>query len=476
MVGCQIPSRDLVWRTYANSGRYENIWLPTSHSKVFSLKCHSRLRLLLHTLQAKPGLGVLVKNINLTKEHQTSLEREDVAKCVALIIRCCPELQKLNGFTHRHPSRAPTDLILTALSTKNGLREAVLHLTGNGAGGEPKSNFYQIHQRWSKLETLVILDTPGYPFLEPGSLYSLLRHLPALQHLALAKLGPKSFHDGNLSALGRLKSLRLESLSGVKDYGLEQLFSPTTIVSLESLALIEMDIKSLRTISALLSNFRNLKRFTLLQAMPPGLPLGAEVTSARGLPLMHSASLTYLHWETLDIGSATRALAQSICTGGFPRLRKVRVPCDSDGSIQAVCRPLAYRSLTASEIRACERVERQEKEEAEYAGGSLARARVAAQLRLRTSRRVPAVNIVVQDEQGVRNVHVIGQYLGDIRSRVRYCLEPDFARTDHAVGRLDDLMEYQDGGGDCEQHGKKRSSSSSSRVRKRLQREVQSLF
>ncbi|GAB7356432.1 hypothetical protein MBLNU459_g7205t2 [Dothideomycetes sp. NU459] len=360
------------------------------------------------------------------------------------------------------PNYCPTEkfsVVTSALATRKALKEHVWMINGRPEPTEhhipspsrprstsflhvvdPSIDFIQVHGMWKKLETLIICATDAH-LLGPATMYGVLAKLPALKHLMLSGLPAHVCHDGTLQSLKGLSSLRLENLSGVTDQGLERLAYSRVALSLRSLSLIALDIKSLRTVSRIFASFPHLSRFTLLQDTSPGLPLGAEVSFALNTPVLVSSSIEHLHWDILVPGSANEALAHSVRTNGLPALRSLRAPCDCDGSLQALCRPVPRRSLTRSTVQAYKH-----EEDVKAYTRNLAHARAAAQLRIRNSRQLPGgVSLVVQDEGDAPAQTIpVGGYLGSMESGVEYCLEPDFEGAEEAVGRIEDL--YRVGG------------------------------
>lgn len=393
--------------------------------------------MLLRTLRERPDLAHHVRQIHapaVNPDKQSAQAIYNLTTDLAELIRTCPNTQSLNGMHPIHHSGELPNDILAALATSKELKEHMWLLEGSGRLPQPVPFILDYHKNWTKLETLVVKENSVV--LSQGSMYSILRQLPALQHLALVGLSSLSFHDGTLQALSGLRSLRLEALEGLTDLGLEQVL-PKTAGTLRSLVLIDLDVKSLRTVSNILSNFSKLKRFTFAQDTPPGLPLGGDMVLAVDRPLLQSPSLTYIHWELLIPGSANHALSKSIQAHGFPALTTIKVPSDTDGTFQSICRPLARKHFTQAEIKAYER------EEAKDYSQDLAYAKTAAQLRIRGSRTTPAVNVVVQDEGDVQFTHVIGGYLGDVRSRISYELEPGFAGMSRALARVEDVVDCE---------------------------------
>lgn len=394
-------------------------------------------------------------------ENLSGQERRNLTTGLADIILACPNIEACVGLYRQYCNGELPDELSAALATRGSLREHLWLLEERESTVQSQLQFFKCHEKWSNLETLVVRE--GGPFLSSGNMYGVLRQLPTLRDLALIGLSSSSFHDGTLQALTGLRSLRLEALQGLTDLGLQQSL-PKIAASLQRLSLVDLDIKSLRTLSHVLANFSRLCKFVFVQDGPPGLPLGADVTLAKELPLLSSPSLTYLHWETLIPGSANQALETSIRKKGFPCLRVLRVPCDADGSLQSLCRPLARRQLTEQQVKAYEL------REAQGYTRDISHARTAAQLRIRGSRHTPAMSVVVQDDDShVQHTHVIGRYLGDIQSHITYNLEPDFEGTSQALGRLEDMIE-----------GKTFACPSSKRGRKshavKRQRELKSLF
>lgn len=59
----------------------------------------------------------------------------------------------------------------------------------------------------------------------------------------------------------------------------------------------------------------------------------------------------------------------------------------------------------------------------------------------------PSMSVVVQDEKGVAECkQVIGEYLGDVRSKVEYCLEADVESGEEAVAGVRDVIGKRAGG------------------------------
>ncbi|GAB7356433.1 hypothetical protein MBLNU459_g7205t1 [Dothideomycetes sp. NU459] len=444
---------------------YRDIWLPSYQfsrdSRTMGVRRRNRLRSLLRTLLKRPDLASQIRRLRASDEHRGMYATDgDLSDTLAAIILACPNLESLHGL---YPTQyCPTEkfsVVTSALATRKALKEHVWMINGRPEPTEhhipspsrprstsflhvvdPSIDFIQVHGMWKKLETLIICATDAH-LLGPATMYGVLAKLPALKHLMLSGLPAHVCHDGTLQSLKGLSSLRLENLSGVTDQGLERLAYSRVALSLRSLSLIALDIKSLRTVSRIFASFPHLSRFTLLQDTSPGLPLGAEVSFALNTPVLVSSSIEHLHWDILVPGSANEALAHSVRTNGLPALRSLRAPCDCDGSLQALCRPVPRRSLTRSTVQAYKH-----EEDVKAYTRNLAHARAAAQLRIRNSRQLPGgVSLVVQDEGDAPAQTIpVGGYLGSMESGVEYCLEPDFEGAEEAVGRIEDL--YRVGG------------------------------
>jgi len=232
--------------------------------------------------------------------------------------------------------------------------------------------------------------------------------------------------------LPALKSLRLEYMEGLTDHGIEQLAYSPSAASLESLSLIGLELTALRVVQTLLSRLRRLRRFTLVQDTAPEVQPGMESTCI--IKGFESSTLRYLHWDVLVSGSATTLIANSVASGRLPKLRRVKVPCDYDGAIQALCRPIAQQSLNADDLALLDRCDSERYER------SLRVSQIQAQLRTRQSRQQPSFNVVIQDEdRKVRHTHVIGSYLGSMDSKLEYSLEPDVEGSPYALAELHDM-------------------------------------
>lgn len=262
----------------------------------------------------------------------------------------------------------------------------------------------------------------------------MIQHLPSLRHLFLRNLLREDFHNGTLLSLPALRSLRLEDMEGLTDQGVEQLAHGRLALSLEKLCMVDLELTSLRTVQTLLSHMHRLRSFTMVQNTSPEFLFGVQSHIANAQ--LESASLQYLHWDALIPGSATKIFANSIASGHFPSLRRVKVPCDYDGAIQPLCRPIAQETLSAHDLELLDRFNAHDSRYERF----LRLSQIQAQLRVRESRQQPSFNVIVQDEDDtVRLSRVIGSYVGSMDSRIEYCLEPDVASSFYALAMFEDV-------------------------------------
>lgn len=439
---------DKRWHHVAREHLYHQIWLPKDEERqparplLFS-RSRTRLRLLLRTLTDSPGLASLVRHLRVTADLAALLDtversagaRRSAYEALTQIISQCPNLETLSGY---YPIICDEMGIKLALSLAQCPRLAahVWNLQAAQLGSARLRQFgagelISCHQAWSSLETLALCSAADL-ILGPGVISAIILHLPSLRHLMLSRLSKQDFHNGTLVCLPAVASLRLEHMEGVTDQGVEQLAHSRTVLSLKSLSLIGLELTSLRIVQALLRNMCVLRRFRLVQDTAPEFQPGIESASVMGD--FESDTLQYLHWDVLVSGSATTLLANSIASGRFPALRKVKVPCDYDGAIQAICRPLVQQPLNADDVNSLNRSDDGRYERA------LRLSRIQAQLRVRQSRRQPSFSVIIQDEDDrVQHTHTIGSYLGSVTSRIEYSLGPDIEGSPDALAQFRDV-------------------------------------
>ncbi|CAK1360275.1 hypothetical protein CB0940_06347 [Cercospora beticola] len=434
---------DKKWQSVAKEHLFRELWLPNSKAVVkkrfsaFSTKqSKSKLKVLVDVLRKTSGLGFLVHHIRVGAELAEQLDAEAFAPFkkdsaldhLQLIIRDCYNLEQVSGFVL--PATESTTPVLEALASRKRLKSHAWSLDSTRAlpGLE---HFIFCHDDWANLETLAIAADPGVD-LGIGTMSAILHRLPSLKHLAVFGLHRSDFHNTSLLTLPPVKSLRLECLSGVTDEGIEQLSFSRLALSLERLTLVGLEIVSLQTIQTLLSHLTRLRRFAILQESSPEPPMGI-FTPTRSMALS-SPSLRHLHWDCLVPGTSLSWLAESITENKFPRLTSIKVPCDYDGLLQGLCRPIYRERLSTedleylSEHTAAGRYER-----------NLRVSRIQAQVRVRESGAQPSFNVVVQDENELKATHTIGSYLGNMGSKIEYRLDPEVGPN--ALAEFDDVAQ-----------------------------------
>lgn len=205
-------------------------------------------------------------------------------------------------------------------------------------------------------------------------------------------------------------------------------------MSLERFSIIGLEITSLHTVQALLRELPRLRSFCLIQETSPELQ---EVFSFTGRSFSLAApTLERLHWNTILSDSATAILANAIAAGKFPQLRKVSIPSDTDGAVQKLCRPIEQRRLTHSELTghlyALRSASLDYRETTHFM-------EMEAQLRAKRARKDSVFSVTVEDEDGVEQFQWAGSYLGNIISKIEYCLKPDIEGQHFSHARVEDL-------------------------------------
>jgi hypothetical protein len=438
------------WAKVGIEHMYRDLWLPSSttgnkRGRRFSMaRPKSRLELLLRTLDEAPSLSLLIRRIHITGTLAKELEGIDTSDAqrkaahnmLREVIETCTEVELVTGYnppvTREHAdwykllfSRGR----ISAHAWSLNLRKPLVFSMGR---------FADFHEKWQWLETFVLCKTDSSDrALGLGIISAITNSLWSLKHLMVSGFGKDDFHNGTLLALKPLQSLRLENLEGITDQGIFQLSQSRNAFSLESLSLIDLELASMRTIQALLENMPRLRRFRLVQDASPTLVMGSGPQNRRNA--LASESLEYLHWDTLIPGPATESLAQSIKIGSFPSLRTLKAPCDPNGSLQALCRPIQGRSLTTDDLDFLESIN------PDRYTRSLRLSRLQAHLRIHDTRSQPSLSVVVSDkEEQTEQTHVIGSYVGDVGSRVEYVLEPDVQGEQEALASLGHITKKTD--------------------------------
>lgn len=427
---------------------------------------------------------------------------------VASLIMACPNLERLVGFYY--PYDHEYSRYVQALSTRRKLAEKVWVINPSPYAKRPRISdasvksaksaktpalapsllppdqsklFLSHHTNWTSLTSLLLHCNTG-GIIDHSLFISTFAALPSLSHLHLSKFPANSFTDETLNALPALNSLRLDSMLGVTDTGISRFVGRSESHSLQSFSLIDTPLLSLPVLARLFSSLISLTKFTILQTPAPHL---AEETSIWLQPYLASNSLKYLHWEVAAPNNrATQVLAKSIEASGFPALRKLRAPCDHDGALQALCRPLfvvdfplqianpsrspvapnpngrfmsPVRTFSNDRKMSNDRGRKSPESTVSSRHGStngmavttsstvgtnprsLFAARQRAQARIDVAKFKPQYEIRVFDDTGLLTEKLeVGGYLGNMTSKIEYDLSSDVAGSDQAVVSVENLL------------------------------------
>ncbi|KAF2859897.1 hypothetical protein K470DRAFT_206216, partial [Piedraia hortae CBS 480.64] len=424
------------WHQLAREHLFREICLPSNSKlpwRIFSfIRPKSRLRLLFDHLRLNGTDAWMVRHLRISVDLAFQMDsvgyprrRKAAFRLLTRVISRCPNLEQLSGYIPRTHDETGTSLIRT-LSKCVKLKTHVWNSESVSAGHWNRSKmrpqeWLKMHKHWQRLETLVICSNKYLVGGPPDIIPAALSHLPNLKHLMLSNLERTQFHDGTLTRLPPLRSLRLEKLEGVTDVGVEQLGRGRTTQTLERLGLIGLRLTSLRTIHELVSALPHLHRFSVVQSQC--------LEYEAGLELMQSPVLRHLHWDLPTARYTASLIADAMAAGRLPSLRKIKAPCDHTGAIQAQCRPIRRRTLSVTDWEVLEHFQ----QEAEQADRLLAVVEIEAQARLLFSKRrsEPFVFVVEDtDEVDEENNHpvrkyLVGAYLGRLDSLVEYDLSPD---------------------------------------------------
>ena len=415
--------------------------------KKFKLKQGVRLKLLRRTLRQRKALSQYVHELKIPNlQSDVTRKSTETIDLVASIVMACPNLERLVGFYPVYGHQF--DRLTYALSTRTKLKEH-LWLVGENKDitershkqlppglmdDEQVGSFLSYHDRWRSLTTL-LLHSHEHGILERHLFPGLFHRLPALQHLCVSNFDMDDFDDSTLTALPPLTSLRLQDLEGVTSQGLWEYASNPSSLSIQNLALINLNIKYLSTISKLLLNLKKLDRFTLVQDSSPEIELGELVFP----PIIASSSLTFLHWDILLPGPANSSLATSIVAHGFPSLRTLRAPSDHNGLLQTVCKPRAQVLVASDKYSSTYRLA-PTPDPGKYIR-SLITARKAAQDRIDQARKTVQFKVVVEEDGLVSEIYDLNGFIGTIGSQISYSLTPDMLGKDDAVLDFGDLLD-----------------------------------
>ncbi|KAH7077697.1 hypothetical protein BKA63DRAFT_270205 [Paraphoma chrysanthemicola] len=504
------------WDKATTTPMYRKILLLANaeHAKAPKLKIKGigRLKLLRRTLRERAALARCVRELHISDlqalYQNATIEREEIVNLIASLVMACPFLERVVGF--HLPYLHTFDRLSQALSKRTNLRERVWLLADQDtelsdaedeesgsyylAACDPTERFLELNAKHPLLTTLVIHQSSQQTStaLNFRSIVGTLRQFPALQNLAISGLSAGSFTNMALNSLpSGLRSLRLENLPGVNDTGIQRFATSHLASSIEVLALINLEMSSLVTISNILSaQFSCLRYFSLAQQRAPSLSARNSMSELD----FSSPNLQHIHWEirseagplstlpstsSIDIPKetsfpfantepicclATALLAESIKDGAFPSLRRIRVPHDPQGIIQALCKPLATALLPSDTAilaspshiptllnqnapilskseelpfgvpmsqRADSAID-SPTSSTYFSQSALtpARSRLAAQSRILAARKDSLMIVRVFDPNGILQISkVIRGFVGDVRSRITYELRADRGRT-----------------------------------------------
>lgn len=417
--------------------------------KRMKIKYGCRALLLQRTLVCRPDFAARIKELKLPEydpSTMTARETKNVRAITTSVVGCCTNLERFIGY-YQHYKAESEDTIQLALTARRSLKEHIWVMASNGQMQMQQSEaFINAHAIWCRLEILVLQGNPGSGC---GSLSGLtfsgvFHRLPRLRKLLISRFHDYEFNNTTLMAIPEyIECLRLDDLPGITDPGISEFVERLSRGRLQSLALLNLEILSLRVISKVLTSLSSLEEFTFLQTSSPQLPL--EVMNRRGKYLISSKSLQFLHWDVLIPGPADAVIGHSIQAGEFPSLRTLRAPSDHHGILQSVCKPLEKIFLPFDRIQVRQITAKQKREQNYYTeqryGRSLPEARINAQERIEAARKSPFMKIVVTEEK--RNTFEVGlnAFMGDWRSKVTYSLSPDLEGAEEAVVDVLGLLE-----------------------------------
>ncbi|KAF8539312.1 hypothetical protein BDD12DRAFT_882696 [Trichophaea hybrida] len=459
------------WRDGMVPVMYRNVYIAGEYLPVtrkMKVKYGCRILLLQRTLSARPDYAALIQELTLPEYDPRTMKNEErrwVESTISVLISSCPNLESLQGIYIPFTGRTSDSPIHMALSTRTNLKEHLWLVSASTFLRYSESqSFVNVHRNWQGLETLVMQGytaTSGGGGLNHLTFVDIFEHLPNLRKLMISRFHDYEFDDNTLlSVPPSITHLRLGKLPGITEAGLIAFSKLLSSLKLHTLALLELEILNLTTITTLLHNLP-LKKFTLLQTSSP------QPGPDTGIPLyLTSKSLQDLHWDILIPGPATSIVARSIYRSYLPSLRRLRSPSDHTGVLQAVCRPCEsiiqpFDLSLAAGTKHTHRYSR-----------LLPLARIEAEHRILEAREKAFVKFVVtpspseDDESGVydwmgwngsarmwrwgrnsknveakhRTVEFAGGFLGDLKSPVGYCLTPDVEGSVDALCRVGDVV------------------------------------
>ncbi|KAK4170489.1 hypothetical protein QBC43DRAFT_250065 [Cladorrhinum sp. PSN259] len=370
--------------------------------------------------------------------------------------------------------------------------------------------FLDFHINWKQLSSLVIHCHLGATLSPPKLLERTIRSLPGLKTLVLSHIPSTAFNDSSLLSLPALTKLSLTHCTGITTSGLSTMATRPASASLQTLTLIHINLESLPTLARLFSNLTSLQNFNLVQAYAPNMDPNEFFMF---FPYLASQTLRKLHWDIPYLPNAVTTadtiLARSIEAGGFPALRYLCAPNDPEGIFQRLCSPCERIDQPMDRYRGGQLNNRpgtsgwsgfgggHTRNSSSYSSSTgrgsfsfmsgrgegnnsapaspmfapsnfnmslgemmamprdnsnLHQARMAAQQRLETARRVPKYFINVFDEGGnMVDKFGVGAFMGTVESKIKYVLVGDASKgeTDEGGGlvTVEDML--RDDGGEA---------------------------
>lgn len=406
--------------------------------------------------------------------------------------------------SYNYNSVATKDPIHLALASRTRLREHFWCLEApDRIEMKHIDAFSRCNENWENLEILVLQGCSGggRGGLNHLAFWGLFNCLPALKRLAVSRFYEWEFDSGVLLALPPLEHLHLEELPGLDDAGLMEYARRSSAASLRSMALVDCEIGALSTVTKLFT-LRRLTKFTLQQTEPPQplhadspnhplasvtvvflhwdllAPGHANASLAQAIQAGHFPAL-----RTLRAPSDHHGILQSVC---HPR-SSIALPADKEWAKHIASRVTAAAGSQKDPLQGQSR--------------SLPEARLQAELRVRQARNSVFMKMVMTpppntpaDEPrseidptrlhyGIRARRRIVEYertsedpgeryhdwkewdpdareersrkkktpekntvlefpafMGDLRSSVYYCLEPDVPGSEEAFARVKDVV------------------------------------
>ncbi|EUC44984.1 hypothetical protein COCMIDRAFT_5743 [Bipolaris oryzae ATCC 44560] len=303
-----------------------------------------------------------------------------------------------------------------------------------------------------------------------------------------------------------LRSLRLEALPGITEKGIQRFVTSPQATSIQKLTLVSMNISVHTLADILSPSLAGLEEFSLVQNKAPVLREHdtRPVFKSLSLRYLHwefrseASSLSASTFESPESSTslstnfepscciATFILAAGIMNNEFPSLCHVRIPHDPQGTIQSLCKPLTTTLLPAdiSQLALAPRTASsdslalgesfptsvREDEMFNCAVGSETRvdsvvslpryglpatnaaigtvltpmrSRIAAQARILAAKKEAGMMVrVIDPEDEIIVEKVFGSYIGDLRSKINYELQPDRRASGRTawVTEMEDLM------------------------------------